>query len=79
LKKGGWGGFNVVIQIIILKPLCGDAGFGGFHYVHVGSIQCGQVDIARVTVFDFQIAHAAAHIPNDIFSIEAHRLISSIS
>jgi hypothetical protein len=34
--KGGLGGFNIVIQIIVLEALRGDTGLGGFNHVHSG-------------------------------------------
>ena len=57
---------DVVIQIVVLEALRCHAGFGGLHHVDVGLVKRGHVDVARVAVLDFQVAHTAAHVPHDV-------------
>ena len=57
---------DVVVQVVVLEA--GGAGelAAGLHDVDVGGVEGAHEDVAQVAVFGFEVAHAAAHVPDDV-------------
>ena len=68
---------DVVVQVVVLEAGGGGELAAGLHDVDVVGVQRAHEDVAQVAVFGFEVAHAAAHVPDNVvfLPVSAERFV----